>query len=200
MGRKKAGRLHGVEVSRRATNGPRDRRAGQVLIRRICVRYEDGRRVCFVPERGRSSSPKTTRTGWSGCCTSARRPLSGGRQGRGGIPARGHTTPAPCETSQTYPLSFRGLLGGRTREEPPRLHIFPGFRADWWRLRVNSEEKQCGPKPYNIGVEVRRPRRGDQHRRCRASRSREASFCLPETGPMSRQEARAKAGARGGEG
>jgi hypothetical protein len=52
MGRRKAGRLHGVEVSRRATNGPRDRRAAQVLIRRICVRYEDGRRVCFVPEAG----------------------------------------------------------------------------------------------------------------------------------------------------
>jgi hypothetical protein len=24
----------------------------QLLIRRICVRYEDGRKVCFVPEAG----------------------------------------------------------------------------------------------------------------------------------------------------
>ena len=52
MGRRRAGRSHGVEVKRRATNGPGDRRASQVLIRRICIRYEDGRRVCFVPEAG----------------------------------------------------------------------------------------------------------------------------------------------------
>jgi hypothetical protein len=52
MGARSRGRLHGVEVRRRATNGPGDRRAGQVLLRRICVRYEDGRRVCFVPEAG----------------------------------------------------------------------------------------------------------------------------------------------------
>lgn len=44
--------MHGVEVRRRATNGEGDRRAGEVLVRRICVRYEDGRRVCFVPEAG----------------------------------------------------------------------------------------------------------------------------------------------------
>ena len=30
----------------------RGRRAGQVLIRRICIRYENGRKVCFVPEAG----------------------------------------------------------------------------------------------------------------------------------------------------
>jgi hypothetical protein len=45
---------HGVQVRRRATNGAGDRRASQVLIRRICVRYEDGRRVCWfgVPSSG----------------------------------------------------------------------------------------------------------------------------------------------------
>jgi hypothetical protein len=43
---------HGVQVRRRTTNGPGDRRASEVLIRRICLRYEDGRRVCFVPEAG----------------------------------------------------------------------------------------------------------------------------------------------------
>jgi hypothetical protein len=48
----KRGWSHGVEVRKRARGGPGDQRASQVLIRRICVRYEDGRRVCFVPEAG----------------------------------------------------------------------------------------------------------------------------------------------------
>jgi hypothetical protein len=52
MGGRRAERLHGVEVRRRATNGLGDRRAAQVLMRRICLRYEDGRRVCFIPEAG----------------------------------------------------------------------------------------------------------------------------------------------------
>jgi hypothetical protein len=43
---------HGVEVRRRDRGGPGDPGASQVLIRRICLRYEDGRRVCFVPEAG----------------------------------------------------------------------------------------------------------------------------------------------------
>ena len=42
----KRGRSHGVEVRRRDRGGPGDRRASQVLIRRICLRYEDR----FVPE------------------------------------------------------------------------------------------------------------------------------------------------------
>jgi hypothetical protein len=50
--RRRADRLHGVEVTRRATNGHGNQGGGQVLIRRICVRYEDGRRVCFVPDAG----------------------------------------------------------------------------------------------------------------------------------------------------
>jgi hypothetical protein len=41
---------HGVDVKRRTTNGPGDRRASEVLLRRICVLYEDGRKVCFIPE------------------------------------------------------------------------------------------------------------------------------------------------------
>jgi hypothetical protein len=49
MGRRR-GRVHGVEVRRRATSGSGDARASEVLIRRICVRYEDGRRTCFIPE------------------------------------------------------------------------------------------------------------------------------------------------------
>jgi hypothetical protein len=50
MGRRR-GRLHGVEVRRRATNGSGDPRvSAEVLIRRICVRCEDGKRMCFIPE------------------------------------------------------------------------------------------------------------------------------------------------------
>jgi hypothetical protein len=43
---------HGVDVRRRDRDGLGDRGASQVLIRRIRLRYEDGRRVCFVPEAG----------------------------------------------------------------------------------------------------------------------------------------------------
>ena len=46
----KRGWSDGIEVRRRDWGGPGDRRASQVLIRRICVRYEDDRKVCFVPE------------------------------------------------------------------------------------------------------------------------------------------------------
>ena len=52
MGGGRRGWSHGVEVERRANNGPGDRWASEVLIRRICVRYEDDRKVCFVPEAG----------------------------------------------------------------------------------------------------------------------------------------------------
>jgi hypothetical protein len=52
MGGRRRSWSHGVEVRRRATNGPGDRRASEVLIRRICIRYEDDRKVCFVPEAG----------------------------------------------------------------------------------------------------------------------------------------------------
>lgn len=51
MGRRR-GRLHGVEVRRRATDGTGDQRASQVRIRRIRIRYDDGRGVCFIPEAG----------------------------------------------------------------------------------------------------------------------------------------------------
>ena len=46
----KRGWSHGVEVRRRDRGGPGDRRASKVVIRRICIRYEDNRKVCFVPE------------------------------------------------------------------------------------------------------------------------------------------------------
>jgi hypothetical protein len=43
---------HGVRVSRRAADTVWNPVAGEVLVRRICVRYEDGGRPCFVPEAG----------------------------------------------------------------------------------------------------------------------------------------------------
>jgi hypothetical protein len=50
VGRRRRGPFHGVEVSRRATDGSGDPRASEVLIRRICIHYEDGRKVCFISE------------------------------------------------------------------------------------------------------------------------------------------------------
>ena len=52
MGSRRRTWSHGVDVMRRTTNGSGDRRAREVLMRRICIRYEDGRKVCFVPEAG----------------------------------------------------------------------------------------------------------------------------------------------------
>jgi hypothetical protein len=52
MGGGREGRLQGVEVRRRAKNDPGDRRTAEVRIRRICLRYDAGRRACFVPEAG----------------------------------------------------------------------------------------------------------------------------------------------------
>jgi hypothetical protein len=52
MGRRRGGQWHGIEVSRRGADDSWDPMAGEMLIRRICVSYEDGRKVCFVPEAG----------------------------------------------------------------------------------------------------------------------------------------------------
>ena len=49
---RRRGQWHGVEVSRRAADDSWDPMTGAMLIRRICIRYEGGRRVCFVPEAG----------------------------------------------------------------------------------------------------------------------------------------------------
>jgi hypothetical protein len=48
--RRRRDQLHGVAVRKHPQGSPVDPRASEVLIRRICIRYEDGRRVCFVPE------------------------------------------------------------------------------------------------------------------------------------------------------
>jgi len=49
-GKKRRGLFHGVEVRRRATDGSGDRRVSEVLIRRICIQYEDGWKVRLFPE------------------------------------------------------------------------------------------------------------------------------------------------------
>jgi hypothetical protein len=63
MRRRRAGRSHGIEVSRRVADNSWDPMSGEMLIRRICVGYEDGRKTCFIPEGGEEFSPKTRRTG-----------------------------------------------------------------------------------------------------------------------------------------
>ena len=50
MGSRRRACSHSVDVRRRTTNGSGDRRASEVLMRRICIRCEDGRKVCFAPE------------------------------------------------------------------------------------------------------------------------------------------------------
>ena len=53
--RRRADRMYGVEVRKRPEDSkdlPGDPRASEVLIRRICLRYEDGRKVCFIPDAG----------------------------------------------------------------------------------------------------------------------------------------------------
>lgn len=52
MDGRRADRLHGVEVRRRAADESWNPVDGDVLIRRICIRYENGSRVCFIPEAG----------------------------------------------------------------------------------------------------------------------------------------------------
>ncbi len=42
--------MHGIEVSKRPTNGLGDPKASGVWIRRISVRYEGERRMSFIPE------------------------------------------------------------------------------------------------------------------------------------------------------
>jgi hypothetical protein len=43
---------HGVQVRRRVADDSWNPVAGEILIRRIRVRYDDGERVCSVPEAG----------------------------------------------------------------------------------------------------------------------------------------------------
>jgi len=100
---------HGVEVRRRTTNGPGDRRASEVLIRRICIRYEEGRKVCFIPEAGEEFFPRTMRTGWWVCCTKARRSSNGVLAHRRGIPVRDRTTLALSDLWGCLILALVGL-------------------------------------------------------------------------------------------
>lgn len=42
--------MHGIEVSKRKADGLGNQRASGMRIRRISVRYEDGREMSFIPE------------------------------------------------------------------------------------------------------------------------------------------------------
>jgi hypothetical protein len=103
----RAARMQGVEVKRRATNGRGERRAAEVLIRRICVRYEDGRRACFVLEAGEEFFSRDDVHRVVGICTPARRTASGGWRSRRGALERDRTTPAPSEQPAAH-LDDRG--------------------------------------------------------------------------------------------
>jgi hypothetical protein len=106
---------HGVQVRRRATNGPGDRRAGQVLFRRSCIRYEDDRKVCFVPEAGEEffSQDDAHRLV---CYTRVRKSSSGVLAHRRGTPVRDRTTPAPSDLWGCLILAVVGLPGQQGKE------------------------------------------------------------------------------------
>jgi hypothetical protein len=110
MGGSRRGWSHGVELRRRAKNDLGDRRASEVLIRRICVRYEDDRKVCFVPEAGEEyfSQDDAHRLV---CCTRARKPSSGVLAHRRGTPVQDRTTPAPSDFWGCLILAVVGLPG-----------------------------------------------------------------------------------------
>ncbi len=44
--------MHGITVTRRPTDAPGDPQAGEVSVRRISIRYEDGSEMNFIPEAG----------------------------------------------------------------------------------------------------------------------------------------------------
>ena len=100
---------HGVEVRRRTTNGPGDRRASEVLIRRICLRYEDDRKVCFVPEAGEEFFSQDDVHRLVGMLHKARKLSSGVLAHRRGTPVRDPTTPAPSDFWGCLILASVGL-------------------------------------------------------------------------------------------
>jgi hypothetical protein len=116
MGRRRADRSHGVEVKRRATKGPGDRRDGEVLICRICIRYEDDRKVCFVPEAGEEFFSQDDAHRLVGSCTRARKPSSGVLAHRRGTPVRDRTTP---RLTSGVVLSWRWLACPANRVKRP---------------------------------------------------------------------------------
>jgi hypothetical protein len=97
MGGGKGGRLQGIEVKRRAKNGPHDRRAAQVRIRRICLRYEGGRRVCFVPEAGEEFFSRDDAHRVVGMLHTGSEDIEGGWRYRRGSPEKARTTPEPYD-------------------------------------------------------------------------------------------------------
>jgi hypothetical protein len=73
-----------------------------VLIRRICLRYEDDRKVCFVPEAGEGFFSQDDVHRVVGMLHKGSEALEWssapeGIRARRGTRARGHTTPAPSD-------------------------------------------------------------------------------------------------------
>jgi|SRR5688572_25620005 hypothetical protein len=88
---------HGVEVRRRTTNVPGNRRASEVLIRRICLRYEDDRKVCFVPEAEEEFFSRDDAHMVVGMLHKGSEVLEWGLRSSERHPVRDRTTPAPSE-------------------------------------------------------------------------------------------------------
>jgi hypothetical protein len=119
--RRGGGRLHAVEVSRRATDSSWNPVASEVLIRRICVRYEDGRKVCFVPEAGEEFFSRDDVHRVVGMLHKGSETLEWTRrqretQTRRDTRARGRSTPAPSDFWGCLILALVGLPGQRGKE------------------------------------------------------------------------------------
>jgi hypothetical protein len=77
--RRRRGPFHGVEVNRRATDGSGDPRASEVLIRRMCIHYEDDKKVCLIPEAREESFSQDDARRVVGSCTEVQRGTVGHR-------------------------------------------------------------------------------------------------------------------------
>jgi hypothetical protein len=97
-----------------------------VLMRRICVRYEDGRRVCFVPEAREKFFSRDDVHRVVGFLHGVRRPSNGVRRWRNsparrGFLARDPTTPVPSDNGSHAQDAPLGGPGGREGPWPGRI-------------------------------------------------------------------------------
>jgi hypothetical protein len=118
MGNGRRAWSHVIEVSRHATTHETGgHKASEVLFRRICVRYEDSRRMYFIPESGEEFFSRDDAHGVVGMLHKGSEVLEWGlRRHRRGIPARGRTTPAPSDLWGCLILAPIGLPGYRGKE------------------------------------------------------------------------------------
>jgi hypothetical protein len=132
MGRRRADRLHGVEVRKRPQGSPVDPRASEIPIRRICVGYDDGRRVCFVPEAGEEFFVRDAARRVVGMLHIGSEALEFGLTKRERYPGTGLcTTPAPYNLlGPSIGLSGGTLARQRTVLRPPDRHPDQGVHHD----------------------------------------------------------------------